>query len=151
MCVSIEVCMSVYATKCLYMCVCSHVCVCIKVCTYVCMYWSVYVLVCTCTSPIKTSSVLFPLLSSSFSCRKELPTFCISLLEAVTPNLHSMSTSWFTVMVWLMAERDIASRLDFHCMTDRLVNSSNMSQSRFVICVYVDSITSLTGCIIFDF
>ena len=128
-------------------CVCVHGHVCMHQSVYLCMYCSVYVLVCTCTSPIKTSSVLFPLLSSSFSCRKELPTFCISLLEAVTPNLHSMSTSWLTVMVWLIAERDIASRLDFHCMTERAVNSSN-TESVQACRVCVDT-TLLIGGIIF--
>ncbi len=60
-----------------------------------------------------TSSFRPPLSTTSLSCKNELPTTFISLLAAVTPNFHSMSTSGLTIKVCAITVRDSPIRLAF--------------------------------------
>ena len=60
------------------------------------------------------SSWIPPRSTTIFSCKNVCPTTFKSLLPAVTPNFHSISTSWLTMNVWPTTDLERAIRFDFH-------------------------------------
>ena len=63
---------------------------------------------------MNTSSWTPPRSTTIFSCKNVCPTTFKSLLPAVTPNFHSISTSWLTMNVWPTTDLERAIRFDFH-------------------------------------